>query len=99
MLERFLKQVNEVEAKYRDESLVLGKYEAIFRENDIDETVLPHLTADDLKEVGVASWRIAASCSTPSLLCVAKRAVKAPSKLPPWLPQASPSKTVPSAVR
>ena len=36
-------------------SLGLGKYEAIFRENDIDETVLPSLTAEDLKELGVAS--------------------------------------------
>jgi class 3 adenylate cyclase len=29
------------------------EYEAIFRENKIDETVLPKLTADDLKELGV----------------------------------------------
>jgi hypothetical protein len=36
-------------------SLGLGKYEAIFRENDIDETVLPNLTAEDLKDLGVAS--------------------------------------------
>ena len=36
-------------------SLGLGQYEAVFRQNDIDETVLPNLTADDLKEVGVAS--------------------------------------------
>jgi len=36
-------------------SLGLGKYEASFRENDIDETVLPNLTADDLKKLGVAS--------------------------------------------
>ena len=36
-------------------SLGLGKYEALFRENDIDETVLPNLTAEDLKELGVAS--------------------------------------------
>ncbi len=36
-------------------SLGLGKYEAVFRENDIDETVLPNLTAEDLKELGVAS--------------------------------------------
>jgi class 3 adenylate cyclase len=36
-------------------SLGLGKYEALFRENDIDETVLPTLTAEDLKELGVAS--------------------------------------------
>ena len=35
--------------------LGLGKYEAIFRENDIDETVLPSLTAEDLKELGMAS--------------------------------------------
>jgi class 3 adenylate cyclase len=34
-------------------SLGLGEYEAIFRENKIDETVLPKLTADDLKELGV----------------------------------------------
>jgi class 3 adenylate cyclase len=33
----------------------LGKYEALFRENDIDEAVLPNLTAEDLKELGVAS--------------------------------------------
>jgi hypothetical protein len=37
-------------------SLGLGKYEAIFRENDIDETVLPSLTHDNLKELGVASF-------------------------------------------
>ena len=36
-------------------SLGLGKYEAIFRENDIDETVLLTLTAEDLKELGVTS--------------------------------------------
>ncbi len=36
-------------------SLGLGRYEAVFRENDIDETVLPNLTAEDLKELGVAS--------------------------------------------
>ena len=36
-------------------SLGLAKYEAIFRDNDVDETVLPNLTAEDLKELGVAS--------------------------------------------
>ena len=36
-------------------SLGLGKYEAAFRENEIDETVLPGLTAEDLKDFGVAS--------------------------------------------
>jgi class 3 adenylate cyclase len=37
-------------------SLGLGKYEGIFRENDIDETVLLTLTAEDLKELGVTSF-------------------------------------------
>src|SRR6516162_2219729 len=36
-------------------SLGLGKYEAAFRENDIDETVLPSLTHENLKELGVGS--------------------------------------------
>ena len=36
-------------------SLGLGKYEAAFRENEIDETVLPSLTHENLKELGVAS--------------------------------------------
>jgi hypothetical protein len=36
-------------------SLGLGKYEAAFRDNEIDETVLPGLTAEDLKELGVAA--------------------------------------------
>jgi class 3 adenylate cyclase len=35
-------------------SLGLGKYEAAFRENEIDETVLPRLTTEDLKDLGVS---------------------------------------------
>ena len=35
--------------------LGLGKYEAAFRDNAIDEQVLRHLTAEDLKEIGVAT--------------------------------------------
>ena len=34
-------------------SLGLERYEAAFRENEIDETVLPNLTQEDLKELGV----------------------------------------------
>jgi class 3 adenylate cyclase len=34
-------------------SLGLGRYEAAFRENEIDETVLPSLTHETLKELGV----------------------------------------------
>jgi class 3 adenylate cyclase len=61
-------------------SLGLGKYEAVFRENEIDETVLPNLTAEDLKELGVtalghrrklldaiAALRNDASVQTPSV--------------------------------
>jgi hypothetical protein len=60
--------------------LGLGKYEAVFRENEIDETVLPNLTAEDLKELGVtalghrrklldaiAALRNEASVQTPSV--------------------------------
>jgi class 3 adenylate cyclase/predicted ATPase len=36
-------------------NLGLGKYGAAFCENDIDETVLPSLTHENLKELGVAS--------------------------------------------
>jgi class 3 adenylate cyclase len=36
-------------------SLGLGKYEAAFRDNEIDETVLPDLTAEDVKELGVTA--------------------------------------------
>src|SRR5262245_8253114 len=35
-------------------SLGLGKYEAAFRDNEIDETVLPNLTPEDLKDLGVS---------------------------------------------
>ena len=35
--------------------LGLGQYEQAFRENDVDARVLPGLTADDLKEIGVGS--------------------------------------------
>src|SRR5271170_4564032 len=34
-------------------SLGLERYEAAFRDNEIDATVLPNLTAEDLKDLGV----------------------------------------------
>jgi class 3 adenylate cyclase/predicted ATPase len=59
-------------------SLGLERYEAAFRENEIDDTVLPSLTADDLKDHGVgivghrrklldaiAALRSGASAKTP----------------------------------
>ena len=36
-------------------SLGLGQYEAAFRDNEIDGAVLPKLTVDDLKDLGVAA--------------------------------------------
>jgi SAM (Sterile alpha motif) domain-containing protein len=36
------------------QSLSLGQYEATFRDNEIDGAVLPRLTVDDLKDLGVA---------------------------------------------
>jgi hypothetical protein len=60
--------------------LGLEQYEAAFRENKIDDTVLPRLTAEDLKDLGVgfvgdrrrlvdaiAALRAYASEATPSL--------------------------------
>ena len=35
--------------------LGLQRYEATFRENDVDAELLPNLTADDLKELGITS--------------------------------------------
>src|SRR6202040_3911110 len=35
--------------------LGLEQYEAAFRDNEIDDTVLPSLTAEDLKDLGVGS--------------------------------------------
>jgi class 3 adenylate cyclase len=36
-------------------SLDLGQYEDRFRDNKIDAEILPHLTADDLREIGVTA--------------------------------------------
>ena len=36
-------------------SLGLERYEVAFRENEIDETILPKLTAEDLKDLGVSA--------------------------------------------
>src|SRR6476661_2718556 len=37
-------------------ALGLERYEAAFRENDVSPELLPTLTADDLKEIGVTSF-------------------------------------------
>ena len=46
--------------------LGLERYAEAFRDNDIDGEVLPKLTADDLKELGVTSSATGASCSRRS---------------------------------
>jgi hypothetical protein len=66
-------------------SLGLERYEAAFRENEIDETVLPNLTAEDLKDLGVgivghrrkildaiAALRVEESAKSPSTAVTAK---------------------------
>src|SRR6516165_3979077 len=76
-------------------SLGLGKYEALFRENDIDETVLLTLTAEDLKELGVTSFghrrkildaiaalRNDASLQAPSVTAAPARPSATPSATP-----------------
>ena len=40
-----------------------GKYEAAFRENEIDETVLPNLTHETLRSLASRQLGIASSCS------------------------------------
>jgi hypothetical protein len=56
-------------------SLGLGQYAAAFRDNAIDEKVLPRLTAKDLKDLGVGLVT-AACCSTQSLRCAVTRTQK-----------------------
>jgi SAM domain (Sterile alpha motif) len=77
--------------------LGLEQYEAAFRENKVDDTVLPSLTAEDLKDLGDLSG-IAVSCSTPSLPCEPKRTDQ--SRYPTLLRQETkPPRTPPSAAR
>jgi len=74
-------------------SLGLGKYEAAFRENEIDETVLPSLTHENLKELGVtalghrlklldaiAALRSDAGGKTPSVDATASSAPSVPAE-------------------
>ena len=76
-------------------SLGLGKYEAVFRENEIDETVLPSLTEEHLKQLGVtalghrvklldaiAALRNDASGKAPPLTQRPRRVSQRPSRRP-----------------
>ena len=79
-------------------NLSLGQYEAAFRENEIDEAVLPNLTHESLVS---QQSDTASGCSKPSLHCAASR----PSKYHPQMrrahraPQAYHPKTAPSAAK
>ena len=59
-------------------SLGLERYEAAFRDNEIDETVLPSLTQEDLKDLASQQSGTAASSSMPSPRCVPMRAARRP---------------------
>src|SRR6478672_3643485 len=77
-------------------SLGLEEYEAAFRDNKINERVLPNLTQEDLKEIGVgpvghrrilleaiAALRCDASVQTPSVTAApALGSVAAPTAAP-----------------
>ena len=62
-------------------ALGLERYEATFRENDVDAELLPDLTADDLKDLGVTSSAIAASCWRRSPLAPQSTPVMIPLEL------------------
>jgi class 3 adenylate cyclase len=78
--------------------LGLGQYERAFRDNDIDAGLLPTLTADDLRELGVASLghrkRLLAAIST-----LIGPADLQPSPAPPLVPTPPPASPVPQAER
>ena len=75
-------------------SLGLGKYEAAFRENEIDETVLPSLTHETLKELGVTAVGHRLKLLDAIAALRAEGGVKAP---PPTAAPAEQSATPPSA--
>src|SRR6516162_9530085 len=60
-------------------SLGLGKYEAAFRENEIDETVLPSLTEEHLKQLGVTALGHRVKLLDAIAALQAEGGVKAPS--------------------
>ncbi len=66
-------------------NLGLGKYEAAFRDNAIDEQVLRHLTAEDLKEIGVAT----VGDRRKLLAAIAELGAPSPSAEPPSPPSAA----------
>ena len=74
-------------------NLGLGKYEAGFRDNAIDEQVLHHLTAEDLKEIGVAT----VGDRRKLLAAIAELAAPSPSAEPRSPPSAAERPKTPEA--
>jgi SAM domain (Sterile alpha motif) len=54
-------------------ALGLERYEATFRENDVTAELLPSLTTDDLKDLGIPRSAIVASYWTRSRSCASRR--------------------------
>jgi class 3 adenylate cyclase len=70
------------------QSLGLERYEAAFRENEIDETVLPSLTAEDLKDLGVGIVGHRRKLLDATAVLRAYASAKAPTaEAPPTLPK------------
>ena len=57
-------------------SLGLERYEAAFRDNEINERVLQSLTTEDLKDLGVSIVGHRRLLLTPSLRCARRRIPK-----------------------
>jgi SAM domain (Sterile alpha motif) len=80
-------------------SLGLEQYEAAFRENEIDNSVLPNLTAEDLKELGVAALGHRRKLLDAIAALRADASGKGPSAEAPRLRKPALPKTAPSAAR
>ena len=68
--------------------LGLGRYEGAFRDNDVDAGVLPTLTADDLRELGVASLGHRKRLLAAIAASAARAGPRAPAPPAPALPPA-----------
>ena len=82
-------------------SLGLEEYEEAFRDNKIDERVLPNLKQEDLKEIGVGPVGDRRVLLDALLLCVTTGAVKRPplTPRPRRVRQAHIPKTAPNAAK
>jgi SAM domain (Sterile alpha motif) len=78
--------------------LGLEHYEAAFRENKIDDTILPSLTTEDLKELGVGS--VGHRRKLLDAIAVLRVGASAPTPLSDAPPQPTkPPRTGPNAAR